>query len=50
MLVATHDIRMVLELLPRTVIMDRGEIVADGPSADILADAALLAEHGLEVY
>ncbi len=50
MLVATHDIRMVLELLPRTVIMDRGEVVADGPSADILADAALLAEHGLEVY
>ncbi len=50
MLVATHDIRMVLELLPRTVIMDRGEIVADGPSAGILADAELLAEHGLEVY
>jgi cobalt/nickel transport system ATP-binding protein len=50
MLVATHDIRMVLELLPRTIIMDRGEVVADGTSADILCNAELLAAHGLEVY
>lgn len=50
MLVATHDIRMVMELFPRSVIMDRGEVVADGPSERILADEALLASHGLEVY
>ncbi len=50
MLVATHDIRMVIELFGRSVIMDRGEIVADGPSAKLLADEALLAQHGLEVY
>ncbi len=50
MLVATHDIRMVMELFDRSVIMDRGEIVADGPSAGILADEALLSRHGLEVY
>lgn len=50
MLVATHDIRMVMELFHRSVIMDRGEIVADGPSERILADEALLACHGLEVY
>jgi cobalt/nickel transport system ATP-binding protein len=50
MLVATHDIRMVIDLFERSVIMDRGEIVADGPSARILADEALLASHGLEVY
>lgn len=50
MLVATHDIRMVIELFERAVIMDGGEIVADGPGAKLLADAALLAAHGLEVY
>jgi cobalt/nickel transport system ATP-binding protein len=50
MLVATHDLRMVRDLLPRTVVMDCGEIVADGRTAEILRDEALLAAHGLEVY
>ncbi|MCU0506978.1 MAG: energy-coupling factor ABC transporter ATP-binding protein [Anaerolineae bacterium] len=50
MLVATHDIRMVMELFERSVIMDGGQVVADGPSTQILADAALLDAHGLEVY
>ena len=49
MLVATHDLRMVQELLPRTVVMDEGGVVADGPTAAILADAALLDAHGLEI-
>ena len=41
---------MVRELLPRTIVMDEGAIVADGPTAEILNDAALLEAHGLEVY
>jgi cobalt/nickel transport system ATP-binding protein len=49
MLVATHDLRLVQELLPRTVVMDEGIAVADGPTSDILADATLLAAHGLEI-
>jgi energy-coupling factor transporter ATP-binding protein EcfA2 len=48
MLVATHDLRMVQELFPRTVVMDQGAIVADGPTKDILRDSALLGAHGLE--
>ena len=48
MLVATHDMRLVAEVLPRTVVMDDGQIVADGPTGDILADEALLEAHGLE--
>jgi cobalt transport protein ATP-binding subunit len=47
-IVATHDMRLVAEVLPRTVVMDGGLVVADGPTADILADAALLEAHGLE--
>jgi cobalt/nickel transport system ATP-binding protein len=49
MLISTHDLRMVAELLPRTVVMDRGEIVADRPTGEVLADAALLEAHGLEL-
>ncbi len=48
MLVATHDMRMVAELLPRTVVMDGGAVVADGPTQEILAQSALLEAHGLE--
>jgi cobalt/nickel transport system ATP-binding protein len=48
MLVSTHDMLMVRELLPRTVIMDEGRVVADGPTAQILEDGALLEAHGLE--
>lgn len=49
MIVATHDLPMVRELLPRTIVMDHGRIVADGPTGSILSDPALLVEHGLEM-
>ncbi|HET8777685.1 MAG TPA: energy-coupling factor ABC transporter ATP-binding protein, partial [Candidatus Limnocylindria bacterium] len=48
MLIATHDMRLVSEVLPRTVVMDGGVIVADGLTDTILADGALLEAHGLE--
>lgn len=48
MLVSTHDMRIVQELFPRMVIMDEGEIVADGPSEQLLANQELLDERGLE--
>jgi cobalt/nickel transport system ATP-binding protein len=48
MLIASHDLAMVREAFPRMIIMDNGHIVADGASADLLADAALLRAHGLE--
>jgi cobalt/nickel transport system ATP-binding protein len=46
--VATHDIRLVDELLPRTVILDGGRVVADGPTKVLLKDVELLDKHGLE--
>jgi energy-coupling factor transporter ATP-binding protein EcfA2 len=48
MLVSTHDLRLVQELFPRTVIMDEGRIVADGATVQLLNDEALLNAHGLE--
>jgi cobalt/nickel transport system ATP-binding protein len=48
MLISTHDLRLVQELCPRTVILDEGRVVADGPTADLLSDDELLHAHGLE--
>jgi energy-coupling factor transporter ATP-binding protein EcfA2 len=48
LLVSTHDMKLVSEVFPRTVIMDGGEIVADGPTTELLADRELLESHGLE--
>lgn len=48
MLVSTHDMRLVQELFPRTIVMDEGQIVADGRTNDILEDEQLLTAHGLE--
>jgi cobalt/nickel transport system ATP-binding protein len=48
-LIVTHDLPLVLELCPRTVLMDRGRIVADGTTLSLLSDARLLAAHRLEL-
>ena len=48
MLVSTHDMKLVEELFPRTIVMDEGLIVADGDTKKILSDEKFLNDHGLE--
>ena len=48
MLVSTHDIRMVAELFTRTIVIDQGELVFDGPTQDLMTDRPFLEAHGLE--
>ncbi|HRD89817.1 MAG TPA: ABC transporter ATP-binding protein [Accumulibacter sp.] len=48
LIIATHDLDMVLDLCPRTLVLGEGTIIADGASAVILQDAALLAAARLE--
>ena len=48
MLVSTHDMRLVQELFPRTIVMDERRVVADGLTMEILEDEVLLNAHGLE--
>jgi cobalt/nickel transport system ATP-binding protein len=49
LVLATHDLGLVMALCPRTALMDRGKIWADGETRRILADARLMEDHGLEV-
>ncbi|WP_276522329.1 energy-coupling factor ABC transporter ATP-binding protein [Kallotenue papyrolyticum] len=49
LLVATHDLRLVAEILPRAVVLDAGRVAYDGPSARLLNDTALLERFGLEL-
>lgn len=48
MLIATHDIDMIPELCPRTIVMREGRIAADGDTERIFADLPLIEACGLE--
>jgi cobalt/nickel transport system ATP-binding protein len=47
-IVATHDLDMVLDLCSRTLVLKAGRIVADGPTWDIMQDQELLEASSLE--
>jgi cobalt/nickel transport system ATP-binding protein len=48
-LLATHDLALVAETCSRTIVLDAGRVVADGPTKPLLRDDALMTAHGLEV-
>ena len=47
-LIATHDLDMVVELCARAIVLDRGVVVADGPTFEVLNNEELMLAHGLE--
>ncbi|MPZ65258.1 MAG: ATP-binding cassette domain-containing protein [Pseudonocardiaceae bacterium] len=48
-LLVTHDLPYALELCPRSVVLDHGQIVADGPTREVLADTGFMTAHRLEL-
>lgn len=48
-LVATHDLDMALTFASRVLILNKGEIKADGPSNELLSNEQLLKENNLEL-
>ncbi len=47
-IIATHDLELVTELCERTLVLDEGKIIADGPTVSILSNEELMLAHGLE--
>jgi cobalt/nickel transport system ATP-binding protein len=47
MLLSTHDLSLAETLCTRAIILDAGCVVADVPLEELLADDAILQEHGL---
>ena len=47
-LIATHDLELAVELCPRAIVLDRGAMIADGRTVELLRDEALMLAHGLE--
>jgi cobalt/nickel transport system ATP-binding protein len=47
-LIATHDLEFAVEMCSRAIILDRGQIIADGPLRELLNDEPLMIAHGLE--
>jgi cobalt/nickel transport system ATP-binding protein len=48
-LLVTHDLPYALAICSRSVVMNEGRIVADGPTSALLADDALLRANRLEL-
>ncbi len=47
-IIATHDLELAVELCARTIVLDHGEIIADGRTGELLSDEKLMLAHGLE--
>ncbi len=47
-LVASHDLEMILEICHRVVLIDQGNIVAEGKPHDVFSNEELMEAHGQE--
>lgn len=48
-IITTHDLDMVLEICDRTIILNDGKIIADGPTKELLTNRDLMEKSGLEL-
>lgn len=48
-IIVTHDVEFVAECKPRVVLLSHGQIVGDGPAAQILTDSTLVEKSSLVI-
>jgi len=48
LLIASHDLEFILEVCDRVILINQGQIVADGIPSQIMGDRPLMESHGLE--
>jgi energy-coupling factor transporter ATP-binding protein EcfA2 len=46
---ASHDLDLVIQVCERCLLLDAGRLIADGPATQLLADGEMMERHGLEV-
>ena len=47
-LVSSHDLELIVEVCDRVILLDGGEVIADGKTRSLLQDTELMEAHGLE--
>lgn len=48
-IVAGHDLELILDICNRVIVLDKGKIVTNGDTKEILSNESLMISHGLEV-
>ena len=48
-LVASHDLELIIEVCDRVILLDEGQVIADGETRQIMGNQALMERHGLEM-
>ena len=49
LLVASHNLSRAAAVCERLIVLDEGQVVADGPMADLRRERTLLEAHGLDL-
>lgn len=47
-MISSHDLELILETCNRVILLDDGEIIADGLPGQVMSDVELMQSHGLE--
>lgn len=47
--IVSHDVDFILDFVPRTIVMNKGKIIADGPTKEIFTNKTLVDEADLAV-
>lgn len=48
LIISSHDLELILEVCDRVLLLDQGQIVADGHPQEVMADGQLMQDRGLE--